>query len=555
MKNQEIILKSNRSGILTDVAVFSLLILLALVVAFHFHLLPLDEIFTHNADSMYSQEVARDLNSGGSVFDWHMPQAPYFFPDLFLARLFEPISQEVGDVARYYHAVLGLLLLFLAAWLCKILEISVAPVVFSAATVYSTTYFGELSGDRISIYFGLINHHSGCSLIVLLVFVLSFLYIKSHGGQKYHLLFIFVVMVLGVISDSLVSLALLPPVFLYCAIVFLKSSSRFASVLQVLAVMFLATVFAKILGLAIPFPQDRAYFGFLLGHFPQGLLRSTSLFAQDFLQFFTKSALSAFLFICYLASYVVSAKQISMMFQDRCSSDSPLVLLSFFVLLSPVLVIVFQVSLGIYLGVQFSRQWAPLVYLSIVFGVVIYCSWSKRSERLIRYIIAVVLLVFLYHLFSATKQSNEFEKPRNTIFNLIECMRENHLPTGSLYIADYWLSRPIRLLSDGEYEVSSYSLFIGGPMTRSENVVKMRKATPHFVITGGGVPYKPIRKRFGLPGAEICEMRLVAPRLPGRGLEDQINVKILDYRENAEVREQLRAEMAGSGLMMELKYR
>jgi hypothetical protein len=526
---------------LLDVTVLSLLLVLLASIFFSFHLLPLHSIFLEDADTMFVEELARDLNAGGYLFDWHLPQAPYLFPDLFIARFLVPLASNTGDVAIYYQSVFGVLLFSLIFWICRLCRIKPFPVMLVAIVVYSTTFFGGLSGDALAMYFGLINHHSGVAALVLLIFGFSLCHMRAGEGQNGFLLLLFLFAFIGVISDSIIALVVLPPVFCYCATMFLKKSAVSSRAVQVLIVIVFATLLGKLFGWTNPFPQDRMFLEKVWTMLPWRLSNSLEKFPADFYAHFTSSVVSSFMAICFFVSYVLAGLQVWAVFRNRCRADSPIALFSFFILMSPLMIIALQVGLGLYQGVKSSRQWAPLIYLSIVFGAIIYSHRFVRSPMVIKSIVAVTLVGFLYHVTSALQMNHGTTREPSSYSQLVDCMRENELPHGPYYVANYWTARPVRLYSEGLYEVFSYNR-MSGPFTNTANIVRARKAKPQFVITGYLTKYSEVIERFGAPSAEYCAMRV--------GSADTFTgpypVKILDYRDNEDVQNLLEKQMANA---------
>lgn len=96
------------------------LIFLSIAIAFLTHSLSIRHFFTQ--DTLYLPTFFRDIFwEGGNFFDWYLPGAPYFFPDM---ALFFPIKAIFRDT--YFSALIYALLqtattYFLVLWLIKVL--------------------------------------------------------------------------------------------------------------------------------------------------------------------------------------------------------------------------------------------------------------------------------------------------------------------------------------------------------------------------------------------------------------------------------------------------
>src|SRR5262249_12210832 len=80
----------------------------------NFGSLPWKHLLFENADVLYFEHIARDLNDGGNLLDWRLTQAPYLVPDIAGARLLALFHWPIGYVGALYQVLLGIALV--AAW-------------------------------------------------------------------------------------------------------------------------------------------------------------------------------------------------------------------------------------------------------------------------------------------------------------------------------------------------------------------------------------------------------------------------------------------------------
>jgi hypothetical protein len=121
--------------------------------------------------------------------------------------------------------------------------------------------------------------------------------------------------------------------------------------------------------------------------------------------------------------------------------------------------------------------------------------------------------------------------PADNVFaGFAACMERESLPAGWLYASDYWVSRPVRLLSQGRFGMVPYN---GVVFTNQSNLKWIRSATPRYAITGYDLTEADLVRRFGLPRATFCDMQL------GNG----VPVKVLDYSDNEQFKASIRNDV------------
>ncbi len=99
------------------------LIFLSIAIAFLTHSLSIRHFFT--GDTLYLSALFRDFfEDGGSFFDWYLPGAPYFFPDM---ALYFPIKAIFSDT--YFSALIYALLQAGIAYLLVLWLIRILPVI------------------------------------------------------------------------------------------------------------------------------------------------------------------------------------------------------------------------------------------------------------------------------------------------------------------------------------------------------------------------------------------------------------------------------------------
>jgi hypothetical protein len=472
----------------------------------------------NNSDVLFIEDVARDLNAGGDLYNWRLTQAPYIFPDIFLARIISIFAEEPGTVGIYYHIIFGLLIALMLYLFTKSITKNPFLLPSFALGIYFISYYGLSSGDVISMYFGLIGHHSG---IIIPIILASFSLVYFFNEKKsLGIILIFISTFIGTLSDSLVAAAMLPPLLTFALILYYNKNCELSNAIQLFTICFSAVVIAKIFGYMNPFPQDREFMSFVLNNFPNWTLQSIHKFVNDLTSYATKSIISLLILILYITSLIISFIFLFRRGKVWNKVDFLPIFLALFIITSPVSVIAVQLFIGLYGSIDSSRQWAPLIYLSIVYGYLIYVNQFKNSFIYSKIIIIIVFLTPLVIVTPIMHKNKGIISDPNNFKKIVKCMADENLPEGALYIADYWIARPIRFYSNGLFDVSPYG---GGlqPFTNASNVSKARMAQPRFVITGHAVDYNLILNKYGAPRQEYCKIDVVG-----------VQLRILDYSEN-----------------------
>jgi hypothetical protein len=513
----------------TDSVIFCLLLSTLFYLVFNFEFLPVYHEIMNSSDILFIEEVAQFLNQGGRLFDWRLTQAPYYFPDIFLARIFTWLDPRIGQASVYYQAVNGLMLLGMFYWICKLSHIKSLLTLMLAATLYLFSYVGSMSGDSIANYYGIIGCHSGVNISILLAIAGIMLYLQDFSNKALSLMMVFVSVFIGTVSDSLVAFATFPFITVYAGLCWKQEELSKTAALNLVLVTFFALLMAKGFGYTVPFPQDLSFLRHTVHSLPESMFRSIIQFPTDFIRVFFRSPISALLALLYFGSCAISIAHLLDVWRSKEKAQSNITLLSLFILISPLLVIFMQISLGIYQDLGHTRQWSPLIYLAIVFGSMIVSD--KYSEHVSKFKIAVALILFATLIHTTVKLSkHRYIIPKESIYaTLANCMKAQNLPEGPYYAADYWFARPVRMYSGHTFGI----LPVGGmkSYSQSADVATMRKTTPRYIITGNSVSEAELIEQFGKPAAEYCT-----------DIFPNNQTKVFDYSSNAKFKAHFQEE-------------
>lgn len=495
---------------------------LATAVFVNFDFLSVSSTMADNADVLFSEDIARGLNAGDRLFDWRLSQVPYLFPDIALARLIAYAGAAVGDVAAWYSVIYGLLVLSLVFALARLAGADPWPVCSAVGLLYLVGYFGVDLGDHIAVHFGLIGEH--CGALVPIILATSFFWVSLHGdGTRSRLAAagFFATLLAGIISDSLVTLMLLPPLVGYLSWLFFRGMAPRERLLLLAGAVVLAVVGGRLFSYANPFPTDREFLRVILARIPGYSVPSVKSFAADLAYYTTHSYLSAAILLLTISSWLCCLQY--------CWSGRhglPL-LLSLIVVYAVPAVIFSQLLFGLYDGVGTVRQWAPVTFLALISGAIVATAqWPVGSRHLST--ATVMLTAAITGHFVLEMRGRATAWPR--LFTpLADCMESSGLPDGWVYVADYWLSRPIRMFSGGKFAavpVSGTEVF-----TNQANVKAIRRARPAYFVTGYSIEPVDLIREFGTPRATLCNLKLPHGQ----------QVSVMDYSDNKAFKEKFRA--------------
>lgn len=487
---------------------------------------PIHFITEGNADVMLIEDVARDLNSGGHLADWRLTQAPYLFPDIFVARIMAAVGFEHGAIAMYYQFLLGLIVVGLLYVIARLAKVNPIRVVAYGALIFSASFWGVLHDEAISLYFGLIGCHSGISVPALAATIFIWMFAADEGRRHWATIGIFLSLALGVASDSIVVMFVVPGAMLYALVLFRNRKLSLNEAAFLVCIIFSAVLFGKLYSYLSPFPQDREFLAFYAAQFPHLVAGTVKTFFEVLIKYTTHYPLSLFLLCLTLYSYAVCVRTLYRACRNGERLDSPVFLMSAIAVTALPIVMATQLALGLYVAIDSSRQWAPIVYYTIVTAAIARIGdRSKESDQyaLFTMVLAAAICLDIAHMLAARKGELV---PESDFATLVNCMNENNLPAGWKYQSDFWLARPTSMFSNGKYGVVPYSN--GSVYSNASNIKNVRHAKPIYVISGKSAKATDYISQYGAPSAIYCKMTL----------RSGDEVQIMDYSQNAKFMEE-----------------
>ncbi len=168
-----------------------------------------------NSDDLMCSDLCDDLLHGRSLTGWHLPCAPYLFPDLPLFAPCHLLAPNIAIEFLAYCLVFHLCLLAVLAWLGRLSGLGWRKALTAAGcgtVLLAVLHLNKESGDRASL---LVHPGSHVGAILVGLFLLALTARALRYGQSWIGALVFVLAGgLGTISDKLVVVQFLAPVAL-----------------------------------------------------------------------------------------------------------------------------------------------------------------------------------------------------------------------------------------------------------------------------------------------------------------------------------------------------
>jgi hypothetical protein len=135
----------------------------------------LGDVGSFNSDHLFCSAFCQDILAGRQLRGWHLPAAPYLFPDIALNLLCQPLSPNlVAEFFSYTFIFFGLMLAVLA-WMGRVLGLPPRRAFLTAAagvTLLLAVHLHPAYHGRVMLM-GRAGNHIGAILIGLLLVTLT----------------------------------------------------------------------------------------------------------------------------------------------------------------------------------------------------------------------------------------------------------------------------------------------------------------------------------------------------------------------------------------------
>jgi hypothetical protein len=198
-----------------------------------------------NSDDLLCSNIVEDVFRGEDIHEWHLPGAPYLFPDLFLLAPCRWLAPNLVVEFLAYHFLFWGLMVAVLWWLGELLRLSRRSAFVAAAVgvaFLAAVHLGPAYGRAPKLVHP--GNHVGAVLVGLFLLAMTVQAVR-HGYGIASAIVCIVLGGLGAFSDRLVLLQFLTPTALALGLLWLRRRIN----MRQLAVH--AAVFAGIVGLSM----------------------------------------------------------------------------------------------------------------------------------------------------------------------------------------------------------------------------------------------------------------------------------------------------------------
>lgn len=198
-----------------------------------------------NSDTFYLPSIYRDVFiDGNGYIGWHFNPAPNFFPDMLIYFLLMAIVKNVIITSALYSVLQYLFIIWLMNRIFRCLFPNFSHLMLLLISLLLSLFLIEtllFSHDFIFTFFILSNaYHTGSFVILLCCLYLTMQHIKQPKFST--LILLFLLEVLGILSDQLLAATLVPTMFCTCLLQI--KSVGIKTTFRLVAALILATILA-----------------------------------------------------------------------------------------------------------------------------------------------------------------------------------------------------------------------------------------------------------------------------------------------------------------------
>lgn len=266
-----------------------------------------------NSDTFYLPSIYRDVFiDGNGYIGWHFNPAPNFFPDMLIYFLLMAIVKNAIITSALYSVIQYLFIIWLMNRIFRCLFSDFSHLVLLLITLLLSLFLLEtllFSHDFIFTFFILSNaYHTGSFVILLCCLHLTIQYIKQ--PKLSILILLFLLEVLGILSDRLLSAILVPSMIGSCLLQI--KSIGIKTTFRLIGVLVFSTTLAYGLYYMIAFCGDVQIDSALSLHYFDKVTESFSVYFDHMVDMLQKKEVKSviiFLFsITFIGQLVLFAK-------------------------------------------------------------------------------------------------------------------------------------------------------------------------------------------------------------------------------------------------------
>ncbi len=469
-----------------------------------------------NSDNLLSTAQCDDLLHGRDVRDWHLPGAPYLFPDLVLLLPCQLLAPTLPIAFLAYCLSLHLLLAATLAWLGRLTGLCWRTAIVAAgcgSILLVAMYLNKVMVDRASL---LVHPGSHVAALVVGLFLLALTIYSLRSGVSWTVAGVYLLIGgFGSFSDRLVVAQLLAPLALA---LILLAARRVISLRQV-AVQLSLLGLSFLLSCGIKIAFEKLGFHLLGLETSPGSLRLSDLFSM--LSRLYRGIADDHLLCVLLPLHLLTALAVIWFWarrmettQENAGLNRPAVLLAALTFaLSPLCILGALFVLGMSHHMAISRYVLSCWFLPpLLLPLLLHWlpGWTARASAIVLQISILLFALQRAWVLLPDVDRWRFEQPYPSLAQALDRLARERGPLNGL--ASFWLARSTAVFAREKVTVNALSA-MGEPWFHASNPASflsdddLRIPEYQFVVVRRGEIFGPsagvLALHFGMPEERI----------------------------------------------------
>lgn len=470
-----------------------------------------------NSDNLLSVAQCDDLLHGRDMADWHLPGAPYVFPDLLLLLPCQMLAPTLPFAFLAYALVLHLALTACLAWLGRLTGLRWRTAVVAAgcgAIFLVCLYLNKVMGDRACL---LVHPGSHVGALVIGLFLLALTVHSLRRGPSWSVAAVYLLVGgFGSFSDRLVVAQFLAPLALA---LILLAARRILSVKQAgvhLALLGASFLFSCVIKLLF----ERLGFHLLGLETSPGRLRLPDLFSmlgRLYQGIASDRLLCALIPLHLLAALLVVwfwSRRTAEKTEDSGTNRAGVLLAALTFLLSPLCILGALFVLGMTHQVAIGRYTLSCWFLPPLLLPLLMCWLPGRTARTTALVLQVGIVLFALQragMLLPDIDRFRFEQPYPPLAQALDRLARKRGPLNGL--GCFWSARSTSWFTREQVTVNALSA-MGEPWFHASNPARffpdddLRIPTYQFLVVRRGDSFGPsaaiLALQFGTPAERVA---------------------------------------------------
>lgn len=468
-----------------------------------------------NSDNLLSSAQCDDLLHGRDVTDWHLPGAPYVFPDLLILAPCQALAPTLPAAFLAYALTIHLSLTAVLFWLGRLSGLGRRRAWMAAGCgmiLLAVMHLGRATNGR---NFLLVHPGSHVSAILVGLLLLALMVRSLRCGKSWVFAILFVVIGgLGGFSDRLLLVQFLAPLGFALLLLAARRVIPFRQAWGQFAVLGAAIVLA----IAIKALFARIGFHLLVVDTAFAKPRLPDLFRM--LRFLYQKIADDYLLLALIPLYLFAALFVVRAQARRSAEESEsdrraMLLVSWMLLLSPPCILGTLYVAGMAHQAAIDRYTLSCWFLPALFLPLLLCWLPGRAARIARGTLQLAIVALAVQRATALLPSIErakFEQPYPPLAQALDKLARERGPLCGL--SGFWTARATSFFSREHIAVNALSAQ-GEPWFHASNPAyflpndgaDLRIPSYRFLVVRPGEPFAPspgvLALHFGEPAEKI----------------------------------------------------